>query len=785
MRSSKKYQDLDGTTSRYLVEYEVDSEQHARVYVYIYKSDCSVTGVCDTVDENGIYYREVDTPQTEDLQTVNKWDLIDGTIAFYKDYIPPAGSSIVIEVATTPEEFGDVLGQASYEKAELERIAAELAATNAALSETNAALSELAASTSEVNTGDSEAAALLSANNAAISETNAGLSETASALSAANSLASETASALSAAAALVSEGNASTSETNAALSAAAALLSETNAAASAAAALLSENNTQGIYDDTVTLVNSIGLDNLTDVDVTTVLPQEGDTLLYDNTTQEYKPGAGVDLSSVDKDIIPDTDNTKDLGTITKNWKEVHATQVTSEITQTSTINSTTINNTNDINTETVTLNNSATILSGLNTPEGNVIGDAGDMYIRQKSDGFIPETEIDYTNQDNLYKKGGIILFNDTVMPGLYDASSLGGTGVMGSGNYLFVANNYVDATTGFKSIEVIDVSDPKNPIKVNSIYVTGVTTNTMNRIIIRGNWLILYTSGANIGKMYKVDITNPLTASSVDTLEIHSTETLNGNWMKEQDDTMFLYQGSDIFKIFDLNTVISNNGVPIFTEYDINIITGESSSIQYIFINPVDPTKIFLIGSRASFGDYIAMYDINNISLAGKLWEESIINDNTTSHVYLNNGIVILRTGLTTSTSLNLLGVLPVYNKADIEYSRNGQSTADQFSVVSGNKLIEWDGRIYIKDITTRYYTNSIQDTYFIPLGSVTVEVNTYIDKVNNNIYFFFDASAYLRCVVMTGFEDEPSANQPIKNELIYIKTGTNGSNTGWINIA
>ena len=110
---SKKVFEADGTNFRFLSDFIIRSEQFCRVYNYVYDPN----GVDGSVDpETGLYIRTSDTPSSEDLVTIDKWDLVDNSISFYT--VPHAGVHIYIEVATTAEEFGDTLVQPSVEKAE-------------------------------------------------------------------------------------------------------------------------------------------------------------------------------------------------------------------------------------------------------------------------------------------------------------------------------------------------------------------------------------------------------------------------------------------------------------------------------------------------------------------------------------------------------------------------------------------------------------------------------------------------------------------------------------------
>ena len=113
MISKKKFDSVDGVTSRFLADLIIQSEQFARVYNYVYNP----AGVEGDVDgATGLFIRVNDAPNSADLVTLDKWDLVDNSILFYNN--PPATSTVWIEVATTPEEFGETLVAPSVERAE-------------------------------------------------------------------------------------------------------------------------------------------------------------------------------------------------------------------------------------------------------------------------------------------------------------------------------------------------------------------------------------------------------------------------------------------------------------------------------------------------------------------------------------------------------------------------------------------------------------------------------------------------------------------------------------------
>ena len=229
MVSTKYYSGLDGDTSTFLSDFSIKSEQYCRVYNYMYDPD----GVDGELQPNGLYNRVLNTPNTEDLATLEKWTLIDNIISFYT--APAEESVIVLEVASTPEELGDVLAgtagqqaQDAAEEAKTYRDEADVSATNASTSETNASTSASSALTSELN--------------AAASATDASTSEDAAAVSSAEALASELAASNSADTAGLAATSALTSKDAAELAATNASASEASVAADAASASTSASN---------------------------------------------------------------------------------------------------------------------------------------------------------------------------------------------------------------------------------------------------------------------------------------------------------------------------------------------------------------------------------------------------------------------------------------------------------------------------------------------------------------------------------------------------------------
>lgn len=70
------------------------------------------------------------------------------------------------------------------------------------------------------------------------------------------------------------------------------------------------------------LANTAGLDDLSDVDLTTTPPVSGDVLEYDGANW-VPANVSVSFASVAEDIIPDADSTRDLGSSAKAWAEAY------------------------------------------------------------------------------------------------------------------------------------------------------------------------------------------------------------------------------------------------------------------------------------------------------------------------------------------------------------------------------------------------------------------------------------------------------------------------------
>ena len=231
MISKKKYL-ADGSARRFLSDFIIRSEQFTRPYAYIYDDTLPAGGGGDALQypslpwgfPTNLYRRGGDAPTSEDLTTVDTWQVVDNSILYYDT--PLANTTIWVEVATTSEEFGDTLTQPTVERAETAAAAALVSETNASASEVSAAADAVATAADRVQTGldvttsgtnasnasTSAAAALVSENAAATSETNASASATAAATSETNASASETSALASKNAATISETNAAASE---------------------------------------------------------------------------------------------------------------------------------------------------------------------------------------------------------------------------------------------------------------------------------------------------------------------------------------------------------------------------------------------------------------------------------------------------------------------------------------------------------------------------------------------------------------------------------------------
>lgn len=100
MIATKQFLNVDGKTKRFLSEFVIASDQHAKVYVHT-----------------------LDAPTSSDLVSVAAYDMVDNSIVFYE--APAAGSIVTIEVATNMEEFGDNVALPAVDRAENAANAAE------------------------------------------------------------------------------------------------------------------------------------------------------------------------------------------------------------------------------------------------------------------------------------------------------------------------------------------------------------------------------------------------------------------------------------------------------------------------------------------------------------------------------------------------------------------------------------------------------------------------------------------------------------------------------------
>lgn len=144
---SKKVFTGDGVNKRFLSDFIISSEQFARPYVYVFDNTLDPNGTEDVLQNpsnpwsfpTNLYRRGTDAPQSEfDLLTIDKWDLVDNSILTYE--IPLTDTHIWIEVATTPEEFGETLTAPSVERAETAAAEALASANNASASEVQTGL---------------------------------------------------------------------------------------------------------------------------------------------------------------------------------------------------------------------------------------------------------------------------------------------------------------------------------------------------------------------------------------------------------------------------------------------------------------------------------------------------------------------------------------------------------------------------------------------------------------------------------------------------------------------
>ena len=192
---SKKVFNADGSNTRFLSDFIIQSEQFCRVFVYIYDNTLNPDGTQDQLQDgttdhanwsypDNLWKRGADTPSSDqDILTIDKWDLVTNSILTYD--APLAPTKVWIEVATTPEEFGGTVTQPSVERAqqaaasaEFEANASAASAAASAASAVDSAGSASAASTSATASAGSATAASNSAAGALASQTAAAGSAT-------------------------------------------------------------------------------------------------------------------------------------------------------------------------------------------------------------------------------------------------------------------------------------------------------------------------------------------------------------------------------------------------------------------------------------------------------------------------------------------------------------------------------------------------------------------------------------------------------------------------------
>jgi hypothetical protein len=133
MISQKRFSSsvVDGALTRFLSDFIIPTEQHVRVYNYVHDpiNGSDTEDILDPLG-TGLFVRETDDPTSSDLIGLDKWDLVTNSILFYT--APPTTSSLVLEVATNPEEFGGTLVQPSIERAEAAAVASAASAVESA-----------------------------------------------------------------------------------------------------------------------------------------------------------------------------------------------------------------------------------------------------------------------------------------------------------------------------------------------------------------------------------------------------------------------------------------------------------------------------------------------------------------------------------------------------------------------------------------------------------------------------------------------------------------------------
>ena len=156
MISKKIFTNADGNVTRFLSDFIIRSQDFARPYAYIYDNTLDPGGTEDQLQDgstdqadwvwpDNIWKRGSNTASSSDLVTVDKWQVVDNSILFFT--APLADTTLWLEVATTAEEFGDTLTQASVLAAEDAALAAAGSADDAA-----ASASSVAASSAQIET---------------------------------------------------------------------------------------------------------------------------------------------------------------------------------------------------------------------------------------------------------------------------------------------------------------------------------------------------------------------------------------------------------------------------------------------------------------------------------------------------------------------------------------------------------------------------------------------------------------------------------------------------------
>ncbi len=83
------------------------------------------------------------------------------------------------------------------------------------------------------------------------------------------------------------------------------------------------DSTKTAWDITSTSNLSMSIDDLTDVDITTSAPTEGQTLVWNNSNTEFEPSLVTKLGSVSGNIIPDTNVAYDLGSAAYAFRDLY------------------------------------------------------------------------------------------------------------------------------------------------------------------------------------------------------------------------------------------------------------------------------------------------------------------------------------------------------------------------------------------------------------------------------------------------------------------------------